>query len=454
MKILVAGINYAPDLVGIAKYTTEMCQFLREKGHDVVVVTAPPYYPAWRIVRPYKGFVYSREWRDGIRVVRCPMFVPKSPSAMMRILHHLSFALTCLPVLLFEALRFRPDVVLSIAPSLLTAPVALSAARLVNARTWLHFQDFEVDAAFNMNFVKGNGLRRAALWLERSLLRRVDVVSAISAKMVDMLRDKGVPRARLMELRNWVDTRVVTAAIDRDSENSKPGNRDPQSRAAAWANSPIDGRFPDTVRTIALYSGSMGAKQGLDVIVEAARNLTMHRPDIGFVLCGRGAARAQLEAMAEGLHNVVILDLQLTEQFGRLMAAADIHLLPQCAEIQDLVLPSKIGAMLASGRPIVGMATPGTQVAAELIDCGIVIAPGDRAAFIEAVCRLADDQEMRRQLGANGRLRAAERWDRNMILLQLESRLLDLCSGRPARGRSEIKAAPPASAGKEKMRAS
>ncbi|KAG5725855.1 hypothetical protein E4T56_gene14688 [Termitomyces sp. T112] len=61
MKILIAGINYAPDLVGIAKYTTEMCQFLRDQGHDVVVVTEPPYYPAWRIVRPYKGYVYPGE---------------------------------------------------------------------------------------------------------------------------------------------------------------------------------------------------------------------------------------------------------------------------------------------------------------------------------------------------------------------------------------------------------
>ncbi|MFX8778348.1 glycosyltransferase, partial [Acinetobacter baumannii] len=77
---------------------------------------------------------------------------------------------------------------------------------------------------------------------------------------------------------------------------------------------------------------------------------------------------------------------QSTEQFARLMAAADIHLLPQCAEIQDLALPSKIGAMLASGRPIIGMATPGTQVAIELNDCGIVIPPGDLAALTDALC--------------------------------------------------------------------
>jgi len=443
MKILIAGINYAPDLVGIAKYTTEMCQFLRARGHEVVVVTAPPYYPAWKIVRPYKGFVYSSEMHEGIRVVRCPMFVPASPSAVLRILHHLTFALTCLPVMLFEAIRYRPDVVLSIAPSLLTTPVAVAAARLCGARTWLHIQDFEVDAAFNMHFVKGRGLRRAALWLERSLLRSVDVVSAISAKMVDMLREKGVPRARVMELRNWVDTDGVANIVDGDAE----------SRAMARANSPLGGRFADSIGTIALYSGSMGAKQGLDVVAAAARALSVDRPDIGFVFCGRGAARAQLEAMTADLRNVIVLDLQSAEHFRLLIAAADIHLLPQCAEIQDLALPSKIGAMLASGRPVIGMATPGTQVAAELSDCGIVIPPADVSALTEALCRLADDAPMRRQLGANGRLRAADRWDRNMVLLQLESRLLDLCE-TPPRGRTEVMTPSTATAASEKVSAS
>lgn len=444
MKILIAGINYAPDLVGIAKYTTEMCQFLHAQGHEVVVVTAPPYYPAWKIVRPYKGFVYAKEMQDGIRIVRCPMFVPKSPSAAMRILHHLSFALTCFPILLIEALRFRPDVVLAIAPSLMTAPVAVTAARLIGARTWLHVQDFEVDAAFNMNFVKGRGLRRAALWLERNVLRSVDVVSAISTKMVDMLRDKGVRRSRLMELRNWVDTNVAGSLVSHDTA----------SRTAARDNSPLRGRFPESVGTVALYSGSMGTKQGLDVIAEAARDLSVRRPDIGFVVCGRGAARAQLEATTSGLENVVILDLQSTEQFARLMAAADIHLLPQCAEIQDLALPSKMGAMLASGRPIVGMATPGTQVASELNECGVVIPPGHPGALIEAVCRLAGDEGLRRRLGDNGRLRAADRWDRDVILSQFESRLLDLCTGSAARGRPDIKTASTTGAGREKMRVS
>ena len=45
MKILIYGINFSPELTGIGKYTGEMASWLAAKGHDVRVVTAPPYYP-------------------------------------------------------------------------------------------------------------------------------------------------------------------------------------------------------------------------------------------------------------------------------------------------------------------------------------------------------------------------------------------------------------------------
>ena len=45
MKIIIYGINYYPELTGIGKYTGEMDEYIASKGHDVRVITAPPYYP-------------------------------------------------------------------------------------------------------------------------------------------------------------------------------------------------------------------------------------------------------------------------------------------------------------------------------------------------------------------------------------------------------------------------
>jgi len=60
MRVLVIGINYAPDLIGVAKYNTEFCESLASWGHEVRVVTAPPYCPDWSIHRDIV--------RDGIAI--------------------------------------------------------------------------------------------------------------------------------------------------------------------------------------------------------------------------------------------------------------------------------------------------------------------------------------------------------------------------------------------------
>ena len=55
MKILIYGLNYSPELTGIGKYTGEMASWLAARGHEVRVVTAPPYYPAWSVREDYRG---------------------------------------------------------------------------------------------------------------------------------------------------------------------------------------------------------------------------------------------------------------------------------------------------------------------------------------------------------------------------------------------------------------
>ena len=73
MKLLVYGINFAPELTGIGKYTGEMVAWLAARGHEVRVVTAPPYYPDWAVWPGYKGARYAREEWHGATVFRAPL---------------------------------------------------------------------------------------------------------------------------------------------------------------------------------------------------------------------------------------------------------------------------------------------------------------------------------------------------------------------------------------------
>ena len=170
MRILLVGINYAPDLIGVAKYNTELCEGLAAYGHEVRVITAPPYYPRWHIPEEYRSRSYRYETINGISVTRSPIYVPSKPTGASRLLHHLSFALASLPPIL-GALRWRPDVVLSVAPSLMSAAFPAWMARRVGALSWLHLQDFEIDAAFDLGLLPNKGLRAPMVAIERKILR-------------------------------------------------------------------------------------------------------------------------------------------------------------------------------------------------------------------------------------------------------------------------------------------
>lgn len=89
---------------------------------------------------------------------------------------------------------------------------ALSAwiARRIAAVSWLHLQDFEVDAAFDLGLLSNRLLRAPMVAVERNILRSFDCVSTISPAMLDRLAAKGVDKEKIREVRNWTDTAQIT----------------------------------------------------------------------------------------------------------------------------------------------------------------------------------------------------------------------------------------------------
>jgi colanic acid biosynthesis glycosyl transferase WcaI len=399
MRLLLLGINYAPELTGIGKYTSEMAEWLTAHGHAVQVVTAPPYYPAWRIGEGYSAWRYQRELLAGVCVWRCPLWVPLEQSGLKRVLHLASFALSTLPIVLWQGLKWRPDVVWVAEPAFFSTVGAWLAARLGGSRAWLHVQDFEIDAAFDLGLLPPGWLRRNIAVLERWIMRRFDRVSTISERMLEQLETKGVEVPRRFLFPNWVDTELIHPLCD-------------PSPLRAELHLP-----PDAI--VALYAGNMGEKQGLEIVIEAARALSDQRT-IRFVLCGDGAARARLRRLADGLANVCFLPLQPGDRLNALLNLADIHLLPQRADAADLVMPSKLAGMLASGRPVVTTAHRCTQIARAVTGCGIVTPPGESETFAQAILHLATHPAERIRLGQAARAFALAHWRREEILRRFE----------------------------------
>jgi colanic acid biosynthesis glycosyl transferase WcaI len=152
------------------------------------------------------------------------------------------------------------------------------------------------------------------------------------------------------------------------------------------------------------------------MVIPAAAALLAARKDIVFVICGDGVMKPELEAAAADLPNVRLFPLQPVERLGELLCMADMHLLPQHLGAADLVLPSKLSGMLASGRPVIATCSAGTELESVVSQCGMVVPPEDSAQLAAAICRLADDVPMRLELGRRARAYAEANLERDAIL--------------------------------------
>jgi colanic acid biosynthesis glycosyl transferase WcaI len=411
MRILLYGLNFSPEPTGIGKYSGELAEALVAAGHEVRIVAAPPYYPQWRVANGYRRWWYQTEAvSTNLRVTRCPLWVPKNPNGFARLLHLLSFAISSVPAVLRQRL-WRPEALIVVVPTLFCVPGAVLAMLGSRAKRIVHVQDLEVDAAFELGVIRWRLLRTLILGVERWLLDRFDVVSSVSRRMLERLAEKGIRQEKFMLLPNWIHTDRIR----------------PSASATTF-------RFEwglESESVVVLYAGSLGEKQGIDTLLEAAARAGSGN-SIKFLVCSDGPAYRRLRTEYAHLGNVVWSDLVPQERLNDLLNLADIHVLPQRADAADLVMPSKLTGMLASGRPVVATAAPGTQVAEIVEGRGIVVPPGDSEALRGAILRLAEDKPLRERLGAAAREYAVRHLDQAIILSRFERELSGLVAGPAA----------------------
>jgi colanic acid biosynthesis glycosyl transferase WcaI len=345
VKILVYGINYSPELTGIGKYTGEMVEWMAQQGHDVRVITAPPYYPEWQVGEQYSAWRYRRE-EGAATVWRCPLYVPKQPSTLKRLIHLGSFALSSFFPLMAQR-RWKPDRIIGVVPTLFCTPGMRLLAKLSGARTLLHIQDYEVDAMLGLGMAgkgKGGKVAKLASRFERSGLHNVDNVSTISRSMMNKAQEKGVAAEKVIFFPNWSEV-----ARFRDVNPTQVVVLREQ------LGLPAD-------RKMILYSGNIGEKQGLENVVAAAEAL-QEKPWL-FVIVGQGGGKARLEKLVaeRGLRNVRFFPLQSYEALPALLKMADCHLVIQKCGAADAVLPSKLTNILAVGGNAVITAEAQTEL--------------------------------------------------------------------------------------------
>jgi len=403
MRIVYLGINYWPDETGIAPFATGRCEYLAARGHEVIACSAPPYYPQWRVPTTYRGRLGSREERNGVTILRSWLYVPRRLSAARRIAHEATFIASSFAN---ACLRERPDLLFVASPPLGLAASAIALSRIWRVPYVFHVADLQPDAAVDLGMLSQGRMVTALYRLERAAYRNAALVSTLTETMRQRIIAKGISPEKVTVFSDWVEPDLFLIA---------PVAVSPTPRELVVA-----------------HFGNMGVKQGLEVVLDAAR-ITADNKQIRYLLVGDGAARPALEAKAAsmGLSNLEILPLQSRERFLELLASSGLCLVTQQANVADIVFPSKVLTLLAAGRPVVASVSAASEVARVVVEAGAgrVVPAEDPRQLASAIVELWQSPARLEAMCAAGRAYAAAHWKRETVLQELEAGLLGIANG-------------------------
>ena len=378
--ILILSLNYPPEPTGIAPYTGALADGLSKKGFAVASRVAHPHYPKWAVWEGY-GQWFRLEQVNGVEVGRLRHYVPRTPRGMRRLASEISFGLR-----LLLARWGRPRVVIAVSPSLFSSALAVLRLRLQTVRgrpriiVWV--QDIYTLGLAETG--EGNGIvQRVARWVESRTLRAADQVVVIHSRFRDFIVEElGVSPSSVVVVRNWTHL-VPSPPVDPRTAKDELG-------------------WPADV-TVAVHSGNMGVKQGLENIIEAARLADQRAAPVHFILLGDGSERQMLELRAQGISRLAFVDPLEGGQYPLALSAADVLLVNEKPGVAAMAVPSKLTSYFSAGRPIIAATDPGGITASEVIEAGagVVVAARQPAALLEAVLTVAADAESGRKFGLN-----------------------------------------------------
>ncbi|MBK0380668.1 WcaI family glycosyltransferase [Mucilaginibacter segetis] len=365
-KILLISHNFSPEPIGIGKYNGEMLEWLANRGYECTVITTFPYYPFWKVQKPYnnlwykKEIIYTEQTNAAITIYRCPSYIPKNPTGKRRALQDFSYWISKFFIVFkLGLLNKRFDLIVTVAPPFHLAYLGLMLRKLTGGKLLYHIQDMQIEAARDLKLFSKKRILAGLFKVEHNILKSADFVSSISEGMIKKIKKK-VDR-EIEFFPNWVDTDYFYPLPNRNELKIK------------WGYQPDD--------IVYLYSGAVGVKQRLERILVTAEELKDHE-HIKFIICSSGPYKDKLwkQANRKGLTNISFLQVQEKNVFNEFLNMADIHLVLQIADAGDLVMPSKLATIVAVGGASIITATKGTTLYDMVKDhnIGYIVEPQDK----------------------------------------------------------------------------
>jgi glycosyltransferase involved in cell wall biosynthesis len=369
-KVIFVNRYFHPDHSATSQMVSDLAFALSQRGWDVEVITSRQRYD------DASAALAARETIEGVRVIR--VATSRFGRALLagRAIDYATFYVTAFLALL-SRLHRGTIVIAKTDPPLISFVAALASiirrATLVN---WT--QDLFPDVAEALGVVRRGGvIARLAGRMRDVSLRRARMNVAIGERMADRIRAAG---GAVTVQQNWAGSEL------------QPVPRAGNELRRAWQAGE---------RVIVAYSGNLGRAHEVETLAAAMHALAAD-DTIRFVIIGGGARLSSLRALTRGLTNVEFLPYQPRELLSQSLSAADVHLISLQPSLEGLIVPSKFYGIAAVGRPSIFIGARDGELG-QIIErehCGIVVDPGNDAALIAAIRRLARDSNEREAMGA------------------------------------------------------
>jgi glycosyltransferase involved in cell wall biosynthesis len=389
MRFLFLTQYFPPEIGAAPTRLSSVIRELRGSGHEVEVVTALPNYPVGKIQSGFTGKFYHREVRDGVTVHRTWLYATAG-SGLPRLMNYLSFVVTSLYGL---ARATKPDFLFVESPPLFLTMTGYLYSRFRSVPFILNIADLWPDTVIDMGLVRKGLATDLLSRLERWSYRKATYVNAITQGIhSSLLLEKKVGPQKVLFLPNGVSTATYRPQPPDEGLKQKLG---------------LSGK------KIVLYAGTLGRAHGLENVLKTAQLLD-HNPEIHFLFLGDGSERRRLQNLQSemGLRNVTFHDFVPLSELRAFYSIADCGL----ASLLNLQMfegarPSKIFAVLASGKPIVYFGQGEGARLVEQAHAGVVVPPEDSVALARIISELLSNPALVHELGENGRRFVTENYE-------------------------------------------
>lgn len=404
MKILLINqVFVSPEEPGHTRHF-EMGQFLKSRGHELVIVASDLNYQTGQRTVERRG-LYAEQVFDGVRVMRSYIFPAIHRSYVWRVIAFFSFMFSSI----WTALRVRDvDLVMGTTPPIFQAVSAWVVAVLRRKPFLLEVRDLWPEFGISMAVLKNPLIIALSRWLEKFLYVRASHILVNSPAYRDYMLAKGVPVDKVTYIPYGTDVDMFNPSNDGSSIRRELNLED---------------------KFVVQYAGALGQANDIDTLLRAASRLNGDEK-IRFVLYGDGKERSRLEALADsmGLKNVIFAGTRPKKDMPRIVASADVCL----AILQDIpafrtTYPNKVFDTMAAGRASIIVIDGITRQLIETSDGGVYVRPADDAMLAQTILELARNPERVRQMGVNAReylVRNLDRRDKLNETLELVEKLV------------------------------